>query len=201
MKFYTKKQEGFTLVETLVAISILLIVIVGPMSISSRTAKSSSFATEQIQAFYLAQEGLELAQKVRDDFLLQQFRTSAPNLTSWTTFRTSSVYITCITSTGCGLNWSTSVDGLVESKACNSSANACNMFLFSDDRRSRLTHDSSGVETPFNRRIYFEVGGVPGLDARREVKVRSVVTWRTGSIIANQVVEMDTYLYNTYASP
>jgi prepilin-type N-terminal cleavage/methylation domain-containing protein len=201
MYFHTKKQEGFTLVETLVAISILLIVIVGPMSISSRTAKSSSFATEQIQAFYLAQEGLELAQKVRDDFLLQQF-TTPPNTFRWTAFLASPVYTTCLTSTGCGLSWSTSVNGPVESVACNLSTNACTMFLSTIDRRSRLSHDSgSGAETPFNRRIYFQVSGVPGLDNRREVKVRSVVTWRTGSIIANQVVEMDTYLYNTYASP
>ena len=59
MIYLQDKQKGFSLVETLVAISILLIVIVGPMTISMSTAKSSSFASEQVQAFFLAQEGLE----------------------------------------------------------------------------------------------------------------------------------------------
>ena len=41
MMFYQNKQSGFSLVETLVAISVLLIVVVGPMTISMRTAKST----------------------------------------------------------------------------------------------------------------------------------------------------------------
>jgi prepilin-type N-terminal cleavage/methylation domain-containing protein len=53
------QQSGFSLVETLVAISLLLIMIVGPMAISAKTAKSTSFASEQVQAFFLAQEGLD----------------------------------------------------------------------------------------------------------------------------------------------
>jgi type II secretory pathway pseudopilin PulG len=63
---------GFSLVETLVATSILLLVVVGPLAISSRTAKSSTFATEQLTAYLLAQEGLELAEKARGDSILQQ---------------------------------------------------------------------------------------------------------------------------------
>ncbi|MCA9360544.1 prepilin-type N-terminal cleavage/methylation domain-containing protein [Candidatus Kaiserbacteria bacterium] len=65
--------QGFSLVETLVAITILLIIIIGPMTISSSTARSTSFASEQVVAYFLAQEGAELAQKARDDFLLENF--------------------------------------------------------------------------------------------------------------------------------
>src|SRR3989344_1273934 len=87
MMFYQNKQSGFSLVETLVAISVLLIVVVGPMTISMRTAKSTSFASEQVQAFFLAQEGLELAHKGRDDLLLQNFAGTINN--SWTRFTAS----------------------------------------------------------------------------------------------------------------
>ena len=88
MIFYQQKQSGFSLVETLVAISILLIVIVGPMTISMQSAKSSSFASEQVQAFFLAQEGLELAEKARDDLLLRSelFDGNPPSYLSWGTF-------------------------------------------------------------------------------------------------------------------
>ena len=67
------KQSGFSLIETLVSISILLIVIVGPMSISNNSAKGSSFSNEQVTAFFLAQEGAELAQKGRDDLVIKGF--------------------------------------------------------------------------------------------------------------------------------
>jgi prepilin-type N-terminal cleavage/methylation domain-containing protein len=197
MYFKNKQNEGFSLVETLVAISILLIVIVGPMTTSSRTAKSSTFATEQIQAFYLAQEGLELAQKVRDDFLLTQFRTTpAPNNSSWSSFIGSTAYQHCLTPNGCGLRWGNAVGSPIQSVRCDSSIDACKLYLSSNDWRSRYTHDSSGSITPFTRIIYFQTT-VPG----REVQVRSEVTWRTGSIVASQRVEVDTYLYNTYAQP
>jgi prepilin-type N-terminal cleavage/methylation domain-containing protein len=65
---------GFTLIETLVAISILAIIIVGPITITVRSAKSSTFAAEQAMAYFLAQEGLELAQKGRDQYLLSHLR-------------------------------------------------------------------------------------------------------------------------------
>lgn len=67
------KQSGFSLVETLVAITILLVVIIGPMTISSSAAKSTSFASEQVTAFFLAQEGAELIEKARNDLLLEHF--------------------------------------------------------------------------------------------------------------------------------
>lgn len=199
MYFYTKQQEGFSLVETLVAITILLIAIVGPMSISARTAKSSTYATEQIQAFYLAQEGLELAQKVRDDFMLQQFRTTLPVVSTWTSFKGSAVYQNCINGAGCGLMWDNTIEGVVTPVAC-STPGACTLSLTSDDtKRSRFAHGAVGVAaSSFTRKIYFDT---TGLDDSREVKVRSVVTWRTGSIVADQMVEVNTYLYNTYASP
>lgn len=49
--------------ETLVAITILLIVVVGPMKIIISASNSTSFSGEQVVAFFLAQEGAEIAQK------------------------------------------------------------------------------------------------------------------------------------------
>lgn len=195
MHFYKKQQSGFSLVETLVAISILLIVIVGPMSISSRTAKSSSFASEQIQAFYLAQEGMELTQKLRDDFLLEQFRTTTPSATIWTDFKASNFYTTCAGGAGCGLEWSNLAGKLSAPVSCSPLSN-CKLKLATTNNRSHFTL-GDGDPTPFTRVIYFDT---TGLDADREVRVRSVVTWRTGSIVADQSIQLETYLYNTYDS-
>lgn len=200
MIFYQKKQAGFSLVETLVAISILLIVIVGPMTISMQSAKSASFASEQVQAFFLAQEGLELAQKARDELLLGStfFGVSGGEDDPWEKFSTNSgVYDYCLSVDGCGLAWdkddSTSLaDPVVD---CTTD---CLLYLkdpTTENDRSRFSHDTASAEkTPFTRRIYFERTGAAG-DA---VHVRSEVTWRTGSLVAEQKVEVDTYLYNIY---
>lgn len=195
MIFYQNKQSGFSLVETLVAVSILMIVITGPMSISMRTAKSSSFASEQIEAFFLAQEGLELAQKGRDDLFLQYFNTT--NNDPWGDFtnNTSGVYRDCYhtgTTGGCGLVWNPVTPTLLTTPVdCSTTLTSCLLYRTSTGR-SKFTHVSAGnIATPFTRRIFFVASG-------DEVKITSIVTWRTGSIVADQKVEVSTYLYNVY---
>ncbi len=193
MMYFHKKESGFSLVETLVAISILLIVIVGPMTISMRTAKSSSFASEQIQAFFLAQEGLELAQKTRDDLLLRNFLTTGPLLNPWATFTNpSGTYANCFLSTGCGLQWGGTPGSLAVPLSC--SVTSCLLYRAAGGR-GWFTHGSVGTTpTIFTRRIYYSGSGAA-------IQVRSVVTWRTGSLVTEQRVQVDTYLYNIYATP
>lgn len=92
MKFPSRKNKkiifktGFTLIETLVAISILLIAITGPLGIVASSLKSSYFARDQITAFYLAQEGLEFVRNFRDTNSLKNLSTN----TSWLTDSTPS---------------------------------------------------------------------------------------------------------------
>lgn len=66
-----KKSGGFTIVETLVAITILIISITGPMFIISQALKASYYARDQITAFYLAQEAIEYLRNSRDNVGLQ----------------------------------------------------------------------------------------------------------------------------------
>ncbi|MEK7582129.1 MAG: prepilin-type N-terminal cleavage/methylation domain-containing protein [Patescibacteria group bacterium] len=58
--------NGFTLIETLVAISILTIAIVGPLTIVSRGVFFSNYAKDQITAVYLSQEAIEYLRNRRD---------------------------------------------------------------------------------------------------------------------------------------
>lgn len=193
-------QSGFSLVETLVAITLLLLVIVGPMVISAQTAKSSTFASEQIQAFFLAQEGLELAQKARDDLRLKEFDDIITGVVGvspgdgWDDFVTGSTYADCFDPDGCGLDWKDAVSSNYELNVVNCSPiSNCKLYRSTtDDHRSQFTHGGSGENTPFTRVIRFDT---TGLDPDREVKVTSTVTWRTGSLIASQQVQIDSYLY------
>jgi type II secretory pathway pseudopilin PulG len=63
--------RAFTLIETLVAISLLVIAIVAPMSLVSQSLASAYFARDQVTAYNLAQEGIEVIRSVRDGNILQ----------------------------------------------------------------------------------------------------------------------------------
>lgn len=198
MRIHTT-QSAFSLVETLVAISILLLVMVGPMTISSSAAKSTSFSSEQVTAFFLAQEGAELVQKARDDLQLTYFAGVNPD--AWADFtRTAAggLYRLCYTNinpNGCDITINTDSTGTISSPVDCSTLTNCNLYFGNSSARSRYDHaNSTNTITPFTRRIYLE-----NVNAN-EVKVISRVTWRTGSLRSEQKAEVETRLFNTYGN-
>ncbi len=62
--------RAFTLVETLVAVSLLTIAIVAPMSLTTQSLSAAYYSRDQITASFLAQEALEAVRSVRDDNVL-----------------------------------------------------------------------------------------------------------------------------------
>jgi len=70
MKTFIKKQKGFSLVETLVAVAILTIGIAGPLTAVFRALNSAEVAKAKISAFYFAQEGIETIRYIRDTNIL-----------------------------------------------------------------------------------------------------------------------------------
>ena len=61
------RKQGFTFVETLVAITVLLVAIVAPMSLAQDGIVAARLAQDQIVAFYLGQEGIEVVKNLRDN--------------------------------------------------------------------------------------------------------------------------------------
>lgn len=193
-------QSGFSLVETLVAVTILLIAILGPMAITSQSSQSTSFSSEQVVAFFLAQEGAELIQKARNDLFNQYLLPSGGLNDPWDEFTDTSngaLFEECYESTGCGLEIVGDSNGNLRPPiSCNDSADcALNFNPLSGTARSRYTHVSSSlyIDTPYSRVITME-----NVSAA-EVKVVSTVTWRSGNLRDEQSVSVETYLFNTYA--
>ncbi len=75
-------DSGFTLIETLVAVMLLSLAIIAPMSLAAKSLSSAYYARDQITAFYLAQEAIEALRSIRDSQILTiaQSPTGAPDI-------------------------------------------------------------------------------------------------------------------------
>lgn len=66
IKFKKQSKNGFSLVETLVAIFILALAISAAMTVAQNSLQASFYARDRIAAFFLAQEAIELVKNKRD---------------------------------------------------------------------------------------------------------------------------------------
>ncbi len=61
------KKNGFTLVETLVAIAILMIAVAGPLTIANQAMTAALSARNAMIATYLAQDAMESIKNIKDN--------------------------------------------------------------------------------------------------------------------------------------
>ena len=60
-------NRGFTILEMLAAIAILLIAMTGPMVFAQQSLRAAKLSRDQVTAFYLAQDAIEFVKHVRDE--------------------------------------------------------------------------------------------------------------------------------------
>lgn len=201
----TRTNKAFSLVEVLVAITILLLVMAGPMRVLTQSTNSTTFSSEQIVAYFLAQEGLELVQLGRDNLVLGDFKDKILNTAvepdPWARFQID--FARCIGANTCGLLPNVSVASNPKSFAvadCNSPT-YCRLYLnTATTTRARYTHTAAGnTPTPYTRTV--KIGLITVNGRIQGAVATSTVTWRTGSLVAGQKVELVTYLTNVYDTP
>jgi prepilin-type N-terminal cleavage/methylation domain-containing protein len=73
-----QSDNGFTLIESLVAISILLLAITGPLTLVTSSFFASFVARDQLVASYLVQDAIEYVRAVRDGNFLENIDTGTP---------------------------------------------------------------------------------------------------------------------------
>jgi prepilin-type N-terminal cleavage/methylation domain-containing protein len=83
MKKILLKKRGFTLVESLVAISVLLAVITGAYSAAQSGIKAANSSKNQTIAFYLAQEAMEQVRNFRDQNAILNRDSDPSNDRAW----------------------------------------------------------------------------------------------------------------------
>lgn len=71
-----KKNQGFSLIETLIGISIFLIVFVAFSEVSRRSLENIDVTKRKITAQYLAEEGVEYVKQIQKSYVLKGKRKS-----------------------------------------------------------------------------------------------------------------------------
>jgi len=66
-----KNKRGFTLLEVLIAVSVLVIGTVAAFSTITSTIRSTTFAKDKLIASFLAQEGIEIVKNIRNTNWIQ----------------------------------------------------------------------------------------------------------------------------------
>lgn len=183
------KQGGYSLVEVLVAITVLLVALVGPLTIAHSGLKRSYLSREQTMSVFLAQEATEAVVKLREDAAL-----AAPNFNSatvWSVVRALDGRCKVGSSNYCGVT-------IAETGAITASSfyvcNATNCLMkYLNTARVPYKQGGSvtGTDTLFTRQMQIDV-------ENSHARVVSVVSWGTGP---SQRVKLETYVYNTYYEP
>ena len=87
------KLRGFTLVEALVAVTIITLSVAGPLFTANRAIVAAQNTRLQLTASYLAQEGVEYVRAMRDDAYLARYRQGGTNVSgdAWNEFLNGSI--------------------------------------------------------------------------------------------------------------
>lgn len=174
-------KKGFTLIETLVAIAIMMLAIAGPLTIAHKGVQSALYAKDQVTAYYLAQDAVEYVRAIRDHNFLAN--------TSWLT----GLALVCKSPKLCSIDTTVSVTSL-QITECSPK---CNPLSY--DSVSGNYNTSGSVSSPFSRTITIttptSASGPTDTDGFNAT-VHVTVSWDTG--LFTQTFTVKENLMNLY---
>lgn len=176
-------NSGYSFVEVLVSIAVLLVAIVAPMTIAADGTQNAALARERVVATFLAQEAIESVYYHRNSAALAHLENGSNDTWSWVN---SEIPNRCRRNNNpepCRIE----DIATKEYDVCNSTAQ-CRVHLSG----STYNQSGSGDATPYTRRIFFsepETG---------ELEVRVRVTWQSQATTAEEEVELVTFVQDVY---
>lgn len=174
--FLKNINKGFTMIETLVAISIFTISVISLTSVLYSGVKNINYAKKKIVAIYLAQEGLEEVRNLRDTYVL--YEEGGSPTSGWVDFETkvsacdSGSGNVCYVNTDT-LNYGSTDRPITAAEIYSCTSGVCPSLLF-DESSGRYNY-FSGVDTDYVRETSIEYINTD------EMKVVVRVSWMQGS--------------------
>jgi prepilin-type N-terminal cleavage/methylation domain-containing protein len=164
-------KRGFTIIETLVAVMILVFAITGPMVFASQALKSAYYARDQVIAFYLSQEAIELIKNARDN-------NSLARCDEWLEC-TEVVDLSGCIDQYCVVGLDEAAEVYVDS--CGSNPETCEFLKRNPDDlgtpQYAYTNDTEWIDSQYQRLI--RINTIDGREGR-EVEVVITIVWQTG---------------------
>lgn len=153
--------RGMTLIETMVAIVILTVAIVAPMSLTMQSLSASYYARDQVVAFNLAQEAIESVRAIRDGNILR-IAFNDPN-------------INCSPTTLlCGIPIGTPFVIDTRNNAITTCSGQCPLLQTNGDLYG---YDTGWDDTAYRRTV--NVGYVDG--TQDEIRIEVIISWDAGT--------------------
>jgi type II secretory pathway pseudopilin PulG len=161
-------MRAFTLIETMIAITILILAVVGPMVTAGRAIVAAEIARDQLVGSYLAQEGVEFVRGLRDNAFLATYKTG---VTTWWTNNFLPSVAQCDGSPPNPSTQACTLDPTNNTLAQCTIGTDCLPLHLSSGPNSLYTQQNIGAQTIFTRTI--QVVQISGTEER----VTSRVTW------------------------
>ncbi len=203
MNFWQNKK-GYSLVEVLVAITILMVAIAGPLTIAAKSLQSSHFAKDQVLAYYLAQEGIEAFTAMRNEQIIRGVKGTGgdtlADVWSWVAdpdldscFLNDPFTFAADGDVGCNIDFHDETIADSNSVASCADINDCTLELDpASDSRVIYELNSGATDNRFTRVIAVEHM------SNRELQITSTVSWQASLFGDVESVELVTYLYKLY---
>lgn len=172
-ELFRKKNEAFTLIETLVAVSIFTISVLAVMSVLASGISYTNNAKKKMIASFLAQEGIEYIRNMRDTKGLY-----LPGNSGWAQFNSKLAQCDDGGTNACYFDPGSPQSYDIKKCASNLDNTDCKLYLkngiYNYDKNALGTVDSG-----FTRKIWKTDGTITG--SNDEVKIFSKVEWTQGS--------------------
>lgn len=187
--FQKKVSGGFTIVETLVAITILIGVIVTPLYIASQGIGVTALARDQVIAAYLAQDAVEYVIAKKKQNTLESVLDSSSGV-SWLNELDSS---SCDSNDGCAIDTTYDHAGPLQVFPCMSSG--CPPLKF-NTATGAYGYDEGAewIESRFTRKVV--VMAVINSVDENEAVVAVTISWKN-SFLQTKTFTIKTNIYNT----
>jgi len=191
-------KKGFTLIETMVAVSILMLAVSGPLYAASRATVAANNSQDQLTALYLAQEGVEYVRMMRDTAFMDRYTQNdiTASADSWNDFLNGAyaMSITNCRASSCALDPipSNLLANMGYGSSLASSAGNPPLYMANDGITNYYTQKSVGnTLQKFVRTI--QVIDIPGtVDAPGvpypEKKIVSIVSWNSHGILYSEKI-------------